>query len=259
MFETFRKILSPSDARALIKEAAPLIASPSRRRFLTGGLSVGSLAMLTGCDITDGFSAEAALRRMSGFNDAVQAAVFDPRRLAQTFPESAVTRPFPFNAFYAEEKAPVIDGADYGLDVSGMVAEDRTWTLDMLNALPQESQITRHICIEGWSAIGKWSGVRLSAFLERVGADMKARYVGFRCFDGYATSIDMPTALHPQTQLTLRFADEVLPRRYGFPMKLRVPTKLGYKNPKHISEIFVTDDYPGGYWETYGYNWFSGL
>ena len=92
----------------------------------------------------------------------------------------------------------------------------------------------------------------------RIGADTRARYVAFKCADGYSTSLDMATALHPQTQMTFKFADEILPRAYGFPMKIRVPTKLGFKNPKHIMAMFVTNTYPGGYWEDQGYNWFSG-
>jgi DMSO/TMAO reductase YedYZ molybdopterin-dependent catalytic subunit len=100
--------------------------------------------------------------------------------------------------------------------------------------------------------------VRFSDFLQRVGADTTARFVGFKCADDYYTSIDMPTALHPQTQLTLRFADQILPAEYGFPMKLRMPTKLGFKNPKHITALFVTNEHPGGYWEDQGYNWYSG-
>ncbi len=87
---------------------------------------------------------------------------------------------------------------------------------------------------------------------------MTARYVGFKCADKYYSSLDMATALHPQTLLTLDFGDDPLPTKYGYPLKLRVPTKLGFKNPKHIAAIFVTDDYPGGYWEDQGYNWFSG-
>ena len=128
-----------------------------------------------------------------------------------------------------------------------------------LRAMPQESQITRHICIEGWSAIGQWSGVRLRDFLVRIGADTRARYVAFRCADDYRGSIDMATALHPQTLLALTFRGAPLPPRYGFPLKLRVPTKLGFKNPKHIVAIEVTNTFPGGFWEDYGYNWFSGL
>jgi len=142
--------------------------------------------------------------------------------------------------------------------VSGMVADKRAWTLTELRAMPQMAQVTRHICVEGWSAIGKWGGVSFASFLRRVGADTSAKYVGFKCADDYYTSIDMPTALHPQTLLTLTYDDQPLPPRYGFPMKLRMPTKLGYKNPKHIQAIFVTNTYPGGYWEDQGYNWFGG-
>ena len=120
------------------------------------------------------------------------------------------------------------------------------------------SQITRHICVEGWSAIGKWSGVRFSEFLARIGADTTAKYVGFKCGDDYSTSIDMATALHPQTQLSFRYANALLPPKYGYPMTLRIPTKLGVKNPQHIAALFVTNTYPGGYWEDQGYNWFSG-
>jgi DMSO/TMAO reductase YedYZ molybdopterin-dependent catalytic subunit len=139
-----------------------------------------------------------------------------------------------------------------------MIREKKPWTLAELYALPQVSQVTRHICVEGWSAIGKWSGVRFSDFLARIGADTTAKYVGFQCADDYYGSIDMATALHPQTQLSLRYADELLPPKYGYPMKLRIPTKLGFKNPKLIAAIFVTNEYPGGYWEDKGYNWYSG-
>src|SRR5258708_23248068 len=169
-----------------------------------------------------------------------------------------ITRPFPFNAYYGEDEIRQVDAESYRLEVTGMVADKRQWTLADLRALPQTDQITRHICVEGWSAIGKWGGVTFKTFLERIGADVTARYVGFKCADDYYTSIDMQTALHPQTLLTFKFADELLPAAYGFPMKLRIPTKLGFKNPKHIAAIFVTNDYPGGYWEDQGYNWFSG-
>jgi DMSO/TMAO reductase YedYZ molybdopterin-dependent catalytic subunit len=229
-----------------------------RRLFLKQGLSLGALTLLSGCNVTDMESVQKVLTGMSGWNDRVQAWLFDPKRLAPEFPESAITTPFPFNAFYSQSEVPGVDANSYKLEVSGRVREKKSWTLPELYALPQTSQITRHICVEGWSAIGKWSGVRFSEFLQRIGADLTARYVGFKCADKYYTSIDMPTALHPQTQLALRFADQVLPPEYGFPMKLRMPTKLGFKNPKHIMALFVTNENPGGYWEDQGYNWFSG-
>jgi DMSO/TMAO reductase YedYZ molybdopterin-dependent catalytic subunit len=229
-----------------------------RRLFLGRSLSVGALALLSGCELTDAESVQNVLMRMSGWNDDVQGRLFDPKRLAPEFPASRITDPFPFNAFYSEEEVIDVDGGQYKLELGGMIKQTKSWGLPELYALPQVSQITRHICVEGWSAIGKWSGVRFSDFLERIGADTTAKYVGFQCLDNYSTSIDMATALHPQTLLTFKFADQILPPKYGFPMKLRMPTKLGFKNPKHIGAIFVTNQYPGGYWEDKGYNWFSG-
>jgi DMSO/TMAO reductase YedYZ molybdopterin-dependent catalytic subunit len=222
------------------------------------GLSLGALTLHSGCDVTNQESVKKVLWAMSRWNDRVQDWIFDPSRLAPEFPESRITRPFPFNAFYGVEKAPVVDPVSYRLEISGLVRQTRPWTLPELYQLPQVSQVTRHICVEGWSAIGKWTGVRFSDFLQRIGADTSARYVGFKCADDYHTSIDMPTALHPQTVLTFGFGDGILPREYGFPMKLRIPTKLGFKNPKHITALYVTNAYPGGYWEDQGYNWYSG-
>ena len=221
-------------------------------------MSVGALAMLSGCNLQDGDAVDRVLWAMSHWNDRVQGWLFDPNKLAPTYAESDITRPFPFNAFYPEDDVREVDPDDYALEVSGMVADTQSWTLERLRTLPQAPQITRHICIEGWSAIGQWSGVPLRAFLERVGADLRARYVGFTCADRYYSSIDMATALHPQTILALDFEGAPLPLKYGFPMKLRVPTKLGFKNPKQIMALFVTNDYPGGYWEDQGYNWYSG-
>ena len=229
-----------------------------RRLFLKRGLSLGALSLLTGCTITDQEGVQRALMAMSRWNDGVQDWLFDPKRLAPEFPESRITRPFPFNAYYSESEVVEVDGSQYKLELAGMIREKKPWTLAELYALPQVSQVTRHICVEGWSAIGKWSGVRFSDFLARIGADTTAKYVGFQCADDYYGSIDMQTALHPQTQLSLRYADELLPPKYGYPMKLRIPTKLGFKNPKHIAAIFVTNEYPGGYWEDKGYNWYSG-
>jgi DMSO/TMAO reductase YedYZ molybdopterin-dependent catalytic subunit len=248
----------PVDGDSVVKESLSRLEQPSRRLFLRRSLTLGGLSLLSGCAITDSKSAETALMKISRFNDKVQAWLFDPNRLAPTYPESMITRPFPFNAYYDEDRVPKVDADSFRLEVTGLVADRRAWSLAELNAMPQTDQITRHICVEGWSAIGRWGGVPFPVFLRRVGADLTAKYVGFKCADDYYTSIDMPTALHPQTLLTLSYDGQTLPPRYGFPMKLRMPTKLGYKNPKHIQAIFVTKTYPGGYWEDQGYNWFGG-
>jgi DMSO/TMAO reductase YedYZ molybdopterin-dependent catalytic subunit/thiosulfate reductase cytochrome b subunit len=244
-----------TDARKII---APQIEDRSRRSFLMRGLTLGGVAMLSGCNLTDSESVETALSSMSRFNDRVQGWLFNPNAMAPTYPESMITRPFPFNAFYGIDEAPTVEEESYRLEVTGLVADKRQWRLEELRAMAQTEQITRHICVEGWSAIGRWGGVRFSDFLKRVGADTDAKYVGFKCADDYYTSIDMATALHAQTLLTLTYDGAVLPREYGFPMKLRMPTKLGYKNPKHIQAIFVSNTYSGGYWEDQGYNWFGG-
>lgn len=255
----FRFIIPGVDQTLLVKDAAKLLPDPSRRRFLAGGASLGALTMLTGCDVSDSFSAEKMLAQISKFNDAVQAKIFNPNTLAPEYNAKDVKRPFPFNAFYTLDEAPQIDGEDWKLDITGMAANKKPWTLKELNALPQVTQITRHICVEGWSAIGSWSGVPLRDFLQRIGADTSAKFITFRCAEDYWTTLDMPTCLHPQTQMTLKFDGETLPRAYGFPMKVRVPTRLGFKNPKYVVAMDIGNDHQGGYWEDQGYNDYSGI
>lgn len=247
------------DTKLLIADASKLLPDSSRRMFLRGVTSLGALTFLSGCDIVNGDFAERALRVISKFNDRIQAALFNPAKFAPTYPASAITKPFPFNAYYPADEAPEVDGETYKLEIDGMVGSKRPWTLEELYNLPQERQITRHICIEGWSAIGSWTGSKLSDFLMRIDADLTAKYIYFICAESYSNTIDMPTALHPQTQMTFKFGDEFLPRKYGYPMKIRMPTKLGFKNPKHIVALVVTNEDRGGYWENQGYNWFSGL
>ena len=185
-------------------DIAPEVTQLHRRGFLKRILSLGSLTLLTGCDLSTHSGVDAGLWAMLRFNDRVQAALFSPSRLAETYPASAITRPFRFNAYYPEWQVRSVP-AHWCLDVSGSVSDKKSWTLEQLLALPQESQITRHIYIEGWSQIGQWSGVPLHVFLRRIGADLRARYVAFKCFDSYSTSIDMASALHPQTILAGRF------------------------------------------------------
>jgi len=229
-----------------------------RRGLIRGGLTLGSLALLTGCDLSTHSGIDAALWAMLRFNDRVQAALFNRQRLAKTYPASAVTHPFRFNAFYEDwQVRPVPDG--WQLGISGLVQDRTPWTLPRLQALPQQPQVTRHICIEGWSQIGQWSGIVLSDFLARIGADTSARYVAFTCFDGYSTSLDMESALHPQTILALDFENAPLTPEWGAPVRLRIPVKLGFKSAKNLESISVTNTYPGGYWENQGYDWFAGV
>jgi DMSO/TMAO reductase YedYZ molybdopterin-dependent catalytic subunit len=244
-----------SDFRAKFR---PDLRRLERRHLIRGGLSLGALSLLAGCDLStsDGLI-DRALWAMLRFNDRVQAALFNPNRLAPTYTKADITTPFRFNAYYPlAQVRPVPD--DWQLEVTGLIDDKSPWTLSRLQALPQESQITRHICVEGWSQIGEWSGVPLRHFLHAIGADLRAKYVSFDCFDDYSSSIDMASALHPQTILALDFEDHPLTPPWGAPVRLRIPTKLGFKNPKNIAAITVTNEYPGGYWEDQGYNWFSG-
>jgi DMSO/TMAO reductase YedYZ molybdopterin-dependent catalytic subunit len=246
-------------AQTLLHEHRALVAKIDRRRVLRGALSVGGLSLLAGCDVTNAPQVQGVLRAISRWNDRVQAALFDPRRLAPEFPEAMVRKPPRFNAYYPIEQVKPVDPATWKLELAGAIRERGPWTLDALAALPQVTQITRHVCVEGWDYIGQWTGVPLKDFLLRIGADTGARYVAFHCADGYKSSIDMACALHPQTQLTMQYARAPLPDAYGFPLRLRAPTKLGFKLPKWVVAMEVTNVYPGGYWEDRGYNWFSGL
>ena len=196
---------------------------------------------------------------VSQFNDEVQELMFRPNHLAPTFSESQVVKPPRFNAYYDIEDITPVDGATWKLELAGLIEDKRSWTAQQIYALPEQEWIVRHICVEGWDYIGQWSGVNLRHFLERIGADLKAKYVSFRCADDYYGSIDMATALHPQTILATKYAREPITDPFGFPLRLRTATKLGFKNPKWITAIEVTNDYRGGYWEDRGFNWFSGI
>ena len=244
---------------AILDDHKPLIRSLERRGLIRGGLSLGALVMLTGCDVKRPGAVEAALLAISRFNEEVQALLFNPNKLAPTYPASMILRPPKFNAYYDAMDVKPVNGAAWRLELSGLVADKRPWTLPQFQALPQSSMIIKHICVEGWSYIGGWSGVPLRGFLERIGADLRAKYVAFKTADDYPSSIDMATALHPQTLLATRYGGGTLADPFGYPVRLRMATKLGYKNPKWITAIEVTNTYSGGYWETKGFPWFVGI
>lgn len=230
-----------------------------RRSLLRGGLSLGALTLLSGCDISDSDAVQATLHAVSRWNDRVQAALFSDLRLAREYPPQAVATTFRYNAYYGVKDVTPIDPGLYRLGLSGLIADKRPWTVPQLLALPRQTQRTRHICVEGWSYVGQWSGLPMRDFLARIGADTRARYVGFECADGYYEGIDMPTALHPQTIMAVTAGETVLPDRFGFPLKIRIPTKLGFKNPKWVTTLYVTNTRPRGFWPDRGYNWFSGI
>ena len=128
---------------SLADQSPRLIRAIERRLFLKQGLSLGALALLSGCEPTDDEGVQSLLMGMSRWNDRAQGWLFDPNKLAPEYPESAITKPFPFNAFYTESEAPLVDGKDYKLELEGLIREKKPWTLPELYALPQTSQITR--------------------------------------------------------------------------------------------------------------------
>ena len=130
------------DNKLLVRDAAKLMAEPTRRRFLASGGGLGALLLLTGCDVVDEDAAEDVLRKISKLNDAIQSYIFNPSLLAPTYPESAITRPFPYNAYYGVEDAPDLDAASYRFEISGLVEGKKTWTVADLHSLPETTQIT---------------------------------------------------------------------------------------------------------------------
>lgn len=245
--------------KAALDQAKQIVEDINRRKLLRGVVSVGALSMLTGCSVTDTAPMQSFLKSFSSFNDAVQAMMFRPNHLAPTYSEAQVVKPPRYNAFYDIEDVKPVDVSGWKLELAGLIESKTPWTAQQIYTLPEQEWIVRHICVEGWDYIGQWSGVNLRQFLERVGADLKAKYVAFRCADGYTGSIDMASALHPQTILATKYARDPITDPFGFPLRLRTAVKLGFKNPKWITAIEVTNVYPGGYWEDRGFNWFSGI
>lgn len=249
-----------------------------RRRFLLRALAAGGTLLLSGCDR---LSHSAWFTRML---DSAERLTFGAQRLllprkamAQEFTEADLSPDFrsngtnnPANPLYQALAANRF--ADYRLKVGGLVAQPRAYSLDDLKALPSRTQITRHDCVEGWSAIGKWKGVPLSRVLEQVQPYPSARYVVFYCADPmddmgtrYYESIDMEDAWHAQTLLAYELNDEPLPIKNGAPIRVRVERQLGYKMAKYIMRIKLVerlDDIgggKGGYWEDQGYEWYAGI
>jgi DMSO/TMAO reductase YedYZ molybdopterin-dependent catalytic subunit len=236
-----------------------LVDDINRRNVLRGAISLGALTLLTGCDVSEEPSVQSALRAVSSWNDGAQELLFRKKHLAPTFSPSQVVKPPRFNAYYDIEDVKPIDGATWRLELAGLISDKRPWTAQQIYQLPEQELIIRHICVEGWDYIGQWSGPNLRAFFERVGADLTAKYVYFICNDDYTESIDMATALHPQTRLATKYAGTPITDPFGYPLRLRTSTKLGYKNAKWVKAIELSNDFRETYWSERGFNWFAGI
>ncbi len=245
--------------QSIMEDNKKLVQDIDRRGLLRGTLSLGALTMLTGCTVSDTEPVQNFLRTISAFNDKVQEAIFRPQHLAPTYSVDQVVKPPRFNAYYDVEDVKPVDGAGWKLELAGLIENKRPWTARDLYQLPEEEWIIRHICVEGWDYIGQWSGVNLGQFLKRIGADTTAKYVSFKCADDYTETLDMATALHPQTILATKYAREPITDPFGFPLRLRTATKLGFKNAKWITAMEVTNTFIPTFWSKQGFNWFAGL
>jgi DMSO/TMAO reductase YedYZ molybdopterin-dependent catalytic subunit len=195
-----------------------------------------------------------------GFSDWASANLFREHHMAKTFADSEVA---PLNKFYVntyDVDDPGVDLANWKLTVSGGVQKPGAYMLSQIQALPKVTQNTRHVCVEGWDVIGRFGGARLSDFLQMIGADTTARFLYVECADDYYESLDMETAMHPQSLLCYEMYDQPLTREHGAPLRLQLPTKIGYKQAKYLTDLKVTNVLQkNGYWEDQGYSDFYGL
>ncbi|MGA8278607.1 MAG: molybdopterin-binding protein [Rhodanobacteraceae bacterium] len=251
---------------------------PDRRRFLRQTATAAGALLLTGCDALSRTGwAPHVLDSAENLTRAVQRVLVPNSALAREYTEADISPVFkpngstdPGGADYGALVASHF--RDYRLAFSGLVRDPAAFSLDELIAMPSRTQITRHDCVEGWSVIGKWTGVPLGPLLKRVGLLPQARYVVFHCFDTmdsagtpYYESIGMDDAHHPQTILAYRLNDAPLPVANGAPIRVRIERQLGYKMAKYIRAIELVASLAdiqggkGGYWEDQGYEWYAGI
>ncbi|MDP9227092.1 MAG: molybdopterin-dependent oxidoreductase [Actinomycetota bacterium] len=194
-------------------------------------------------------------------SDRASGALFRRGHLAQTFADADVVPfdRFPYNFYDVVD--PEVDLDSWRLEVRGAVARPGEYTLEQIRALPRMRQNTRHICVEGWDVVGRFGGARLSDFLEHIGADPTARFVQVTCADGYYESLDRATACHPQSLLCYEMYDRPLDRGHGAPLRLQMPTTLGYKQAKYLMTLEVSHVLPAqrSYWGDQGYSWYAGV
>jgi DMSO/TMAO reductase YedYZ molybdopterin-dependent catalytic subunit len=249
----------------------------NRRGFLTRLSAAGGALLLGGCDqLSQSPTFREILSKAEGATQRVQRLVLSSRSMAREFSESDLSTHFKANGSINVEDASyrtmVRDGfANWQLKIDGLVERPTTLSLDELRRLPSCTQITRHDCVEGWSAIGKWKGAQLGPLLQSVGLKAEARYLVFHCADlmgpgaPYYESIDLIDAFHPQTILAYDMNDTALPVPHGAPLRLRVERQLGYKMAKYVMRIEAVSTFlaigsgHGGYWEDRGYEWYAGI
>lgn len=233
----------------------------NRRELIRLGLVAAPATLAAACGWKGGIL-EPRLRAFSRVNDWVGEHVLQSnRRLAPTFPVSSRT---PASAFPAYTQTPgfprLSDPAAWSLQVDGLVDHPQRFDLPSLRALPSITYTVKHHCVEGWTAIGTWTGMPVSALLDLVGLKEQGRFIRFESFDnGYYNGWDLKSAMHPQTILAWAFNDHLLTPAHGAPLRLYSPIKLGYKMTKYLARITVTADRPGGFWEDRGYPWFAGI
>jgi DMSO/TMAO reductase YedYZ molybdopterin-dependent catalytic subunit len=230
-----------------------------RRHLLARAAAAGGALALGGLGCDSSHPSEGLLGRMGWLSDRLQQALFDPSRLAPELPASEQTPPGLFPAYKLGDDYPAAP-AGWTLRVGGLVTRPVTLSPAELQRLPSTQLRVRHHCVEGWSGVAAWQGVRLSEVARLVGADPRARFVEFRSFEeGYYSCWDLKSALHPQTILAYGMNGAPLPREYGAPLRLYAAVKLGYKMVKYLSEISFQPERTGGYWEDQGYEWFAGV
>jgi len=190
------------------------------------------------------------------FTDWADSKLFRKNHLAPTYADSQVAPPSSFflNSFDVDD--PEVDFNTWRLEVSGLVQKPGQYTLADIQSMPKQSQNVRHVCVEGWDVIANFAGTRISDFLDHVGADKSARFLYFECADDYYESLDMETALHPQSLLSYEMYGQPITREHGAPIRLNLPTKIGYKSAKYLTRLQVTNVLQRrGYWEDQGYDW----
>ena len=248
-----------------------------RRDFLRNAIASALGLFLVGCDrVSDSDTGSGILDSAEGLTQKAQRLLSPSTRLAREFTVADISPVFKGNGTILpdtdEYQRLMANGfRNYRVPVGGLVKAPRSWSLEELASLAQRTQITRHDCVEGWSAIGQWTGTPLGAVLDAVRPETSAKYVVFHCYDKweddtfYYESIDMEEARHPQTILAYRLNGAPLPVANGAPLRLRVERQLGYKQAKYIKRIELVDSFDdieggyGGYWEDNGYEWYAGI